>query len=88
MSLLPEHQKLKDLNGANQIVGDFIEWLSDNGMVIAQYEGSRLWPVTKSRDTLIAEHFGIDPKRLDTEKQQVLDDFVAAQQPAQAASAT
>ena len=88
MSLLPEHQKLKDLNGANQIVGDFIEWLGDNGMVIAAYEDNRLWPVTKSRDNLIAEHFGIDTKRLDAEKQQVLDDFVASQQSAQTASAT
>lgn len=79
MSLLPEHQKLKDLNGANQIVGDFIEWLSENGYVIAQYEGNRLWPVTKSRDTLVAEHFGIDQKRLDAEKEQVLDEFRAAQ---------
>ncbi|WP_186214816.1 hypothetical protein [Burkholderia gladioli] len=79
MSLLPEHQKLKDLNGANQIVGDFIEWLSDNGCVIAQYEGNRLWPITKSRDALIAEHFGIDQKRLDAEKEQMLDEFRAAQ---------
>ncbi|HIH2744847.1 TPA: hypothetical protein ACYLN4_000513 [Burkholderia lata] len=79
MSLLSEHQKLTDLNGANQVVGDFIEWLSENGFVIAQYEGNRLWPITKSRDTLIAEHFGIDQTRLDAEKEQMLNEFRAAQ---------
>lgn len=71
----PEHEKLKDLGGANQIVGDFIEWLHENGMWIAQYaaRSDQLIVSTKNRDELIAEHFGIDRKRLENEKQAMLD---------------
>ena len=71
----PEHEKLKDLAGANQIVGDFIEWLYANGMWIAQYaeRSDQLIPSAKNRDELLADHFGIDRKRLEDEKQSMLD---------------
>lgn len=76
MPLLPEHQKLKDLNGRNETVGDFIEWLNDNGLVIAEHDkSSRLWPTMKSRDTLIANFFEIDTKKLEAEKRQILSEF-------------
>lgn len=72
--LLPEHQKLKDLNGANQIVGDFIEWLSEELYSICKVnDGYNYVPINLSRDELIAKHFGIDAEKLEAEKQQILD---------------
>ncbi len=34
MTDYPQHDKLTALAGANQVVGDFIEWLGQNGMAI------------------------------------------------------
>jgi hypothetical protein len=76
MSDYPEHEKLKALNGANQIVGDFIEWLGENGYVIAQYDHlDRLVWNGKRRDALIAEHFEIDEEKLEEEKCAMLESF-------------
>jgi hypothetical protein len=33
----PEHEKLRALDGKNDVVGDFIEWLREHGYVIARY---------------------------------------------------
>lgn len=37
MSDYPEHDKLKALNGANQTIGDFLEWLDERGIWLASY---------------------------------------------------
>jgi hypothetical protein len=79
VSRYPEHEKLKALNGANQIVGDFIGWLSAQGIVLASYgKGSyddELFPTHKSRDDLLAEHFGIDRNVLEQEKRAMLGEM-------------
>jgi hypothetical protein len=70
----PEHEKLKALGGANQTVGDFIEWLGQKGWEIARMnEHDELVPIFKRRDTLIAEFFEIDPNKLKAEKRAMLD---------------
>lgn len=74
MSPYPEHDKLSALNGANNIVGDFIEWLSEEGFILAKSEDKYdLFPASETRDQLIAKYFGIDPKRLEAEKVAMLD---------------
>lgn len=70
----PEHEKLKSLNGVNQTVGDFIEWLGERDLIIAEYgNGTELMPASKSRDSLLAEFFEIDRQKLEREKRQMLD---------------
>jgi hypothetical protein len=77
MNLYPEHAKLEALNGANQTVGEFLDWLGESGMFIAEYgNGSQLMPVAMSREQLIAKHFDINQTRLDKEKREMLADFV------------
>ena len=74
--MYPEHEKLKALNGANQTVGDFIEWLGEQGLVIAKWSddgGDYMWPAGKSRDELIAEFFDIDRDKLEEEKREMLN---------------
>ncbi len=81
----PEHAKLKALGGANQTIGDFIEWLGEQGFTIAHHAllesgepSVHLSWCGKSRDRLIAEFFEIDQAKLDAEKDQILEDFRAA----------
>ena len=69
MTEYPEHEKLKALAGANQVVGNFIEWLGENGYVIARYDPhDRLYPAYERLDKLIADHFEINEQRLEEEK--------------------
>lgn len=78
----PEHEKLKALGGENQIVGYFIDWLGENGFVIAEYDEitSRLYPARLARDRLLAKHFEIDLDKLNDEKDAMLEAFRAASQ--------
>lgn len=71
----PEHEKLKALGGANQTVGDFIEWLGEQGWEIARPHErmDMLIPIMKSRDDLLAEFFEIDRNKLEAEKRAMLD---------------
>lgn len=78
----PQHDALKALNGANQTVGDFIEWLGRNSMAIcarhkptSDNEWQEYWPTYTTRDALIAEFFEIDERELSREKDRMLEDF-------------
>lgn len=79
----PEHEKLKALGGANQTVGDFIEWLGENGYEIAQRDkyGGLYW-CGKSRDQLISAFFEIDRDKLEAEKRAMLAEIRGEQVPA------
>lgn len=71
----PEHEKLLALEGDNRVVGDFIEWLAENDFVICRYADDDDWPVftQKPIHSWLAEYFDIDEKKLDEEKQQMLE---------------
>lgn len=74
MATYPEHEKIKALGGANQIVGDFIEWLGEAGYEICKRDHlDRLYAANERRDALIAKHFEIDEDRLESEKRAMLD---------------
>jgi hypothetical protein len=74
MADYPEHEKLKALGGDNQVVGDFIEWLGENGYEIARWNDSGTYclPCNEGRDALLAKHFEIDLNKLDDEKRAML----------------
>lgn len=76
MSDYPEHAKLKALEGANQIVGNFIEWLGENGYVIGKYDDiGDLWPAHRSIEWFLAKHFEIDLDKLEEEKVAMLEEI-------------
>lgn len=76
MSDYPEHAKLKALEGANQIVGNFIEWLGEAGYVISKEDRyGDLQPAYRRIDQLIAEHFEIDLDKLEEEKVAMLEEI-------------
>ena len=78
----PQHDKLKALNGANQTIGDFIEWLGHHNMAVCKRhkptsdnEWQEYWPTFTRRDSLIAQFFEIDERELSREKDRMLDEF-------------
>lgn len=71
----PEHTKLLALNGANQIAGDFVDWLRDEkGFEFTTFDeesGDPRVDYTPTR-ALLAEFFEIDEQKIEAEKQQML----------------
>jgi len=71
-----EHEKLKQVQPKSQVIGDFLVWCGTKGMILAEYDDKdywdRMWPVRKSKETLLAEYFDIDLKKLENEKQAIL----------------
>lgn len=81
MSNYPEHEKLKALEGANQIVGNFIEWLGEAGYIIAKEDRyGDLYPAYLRVEQLLAEHFEIDLNTLEREKEAMLEEIRGANQ--------
>lgn len=80
MSDYPEHDKLKALNGDNEKIGVFLEWLRSKGYTICAMNEAEDWvpaywiePEMKGIQGVIASYFGIDRDKLEDEKSQMLD---------------
>lgn len=73
----PEHTKLRAVKDRSQCVGEFIEWLDEQGIFLAEYWGGRdrtLYRAHESRDSLLARFFEIDRDRLEEEKRAMLEE--------------
>lgn len=77
----PEHDKLEALNGTNNTIGDFLEWLKrkyvicvwgDEYSECGDYDGSTLYPVYQSTERMIAEYYRINLDAFEQEKDAVL----------------
>lgn len=80
----PEHEKLKALGGKNDVVGRFIEWLRESGYEICALskDGRDFEPLHRSTEQLLADHFDIDVKKLNAEKDAMLASLRKATQKA------
>lgn len=84
----PEHEKLRAIQEQSQTIGHFLEWLAVEKDVMLckadpEYTGDRspFWPIRKSREKLLADYFGIDLKKIEQEKQAMLDKLRAQPPP-------
>lgn len=81
----PEHVRLAAVNDKSQVIGEFLDWMSDQGIVRAErFKGSKegesyegefddvLLPSNRNVIELLAEFFEIDRDALETEKRQML----------------
>lgn len=95
MTDYPEHEKLQAVREKSQAIGEFIEWLQGTKhYVIAQWQqvdpdtepgelsgaDEGLFSASFSIETLLAEYFEIDLKKLEQEKQKMLEDMRKANQ--------
>lgn len=72
--LYPQHYRLEDLEGENDAVGAFIQWLDSEGYIIAQCnEDDRLVPAMRTVQQWLADYYDIDLKELDKEKRQMVE---------------
>lgn len=73
----PEHDKLKEAKGPRgddtQLVGEFLEWLGDQGIRLAKYGADDyLYEINNKRD-LLNQFFEIDADALSLEKDALLE---------------
>ena len=83
MTDYPEHEKLSALNGKNQTIGEFLEWLNDNGYTICEWQNSGdedrgYYPVGRSLTSWLSQYFQIDPVKIEQEKRVMLGELRAA----------
>lgn len=74
-----ELDKMHAITRQSQPIGEFLDWLSYKGIVLAKYkEGWNFpWPVHTSIEELLAEHFEIDLNKVEQERRALLDYFRA-----------
>lgn len=77
----PQLDKMKAVHNKSQAIGEFITWLESKGMQIAQEsEGERgLFSINDSIEKLLAKYFKIDLKKVEQEREAVLE-YVRANQ--------
>lgn len=72
----PEHEKLSNIQQQSQFLGEFMEYIQSKNIVLAQYgEFDRLYPINKSINIFLAEMFNIDLKKIDEEKNQMIEEL-------------
>lgn len=74
----PEHAKLAAISDESQVVGEFVDWMTTRGVVLAQYVKDdmgheRLSPNWIPLMNLLAEFFDIDQNKIEREKRAMLE---------------
>ncbi len=69
----PELNKMLAVKNESQEIGNFLEWLGDNGVILAEYRGEELNSYSYTIEKLLAKYFGIDLVKADDEKRAILE---------------
>lgn len=92
----PECERMRKVMPQSQRLGEFLDWLNEQGIHLATYErweGYRdemLTPYSSSYEQLLARYFEIDLAKVETEKrallewQRAMNEWTAKQQEARA----
>lgn len=78
-----EHEKLNQLDGENQVIGAFLEWLNNIGYHLCENldypteedPESGMVHIRENTEQLLAKYFSIDLDKLEQEKRQMLDEI-------------
>lgn len=71
----PEHDKLTAVAAETQAAGEFIDWLTEQGYVLAKHNGTGdyLYEAPRSLTALLADWKEIDQDKLEAEKRRMLE---------------
>jgi len=76
----PEIAKMKAVKDESQVIGNFIEAMSEQGLCLCKLEklGHReddYWPDRRSIEQLLADYFNIDLGKAENERRAILKEF-------------
>jgi hypothetical protein len=80
MKTYPECEKLLAVKDKSQLVGEFLEWASGKNMVLCarpKGDDEEYYPVMQSWEKLLADFFGIDLNKVESERRAMLADLQA-----------
>lgn len=75
----PECEKLAKVSEESNKIGAFLDWLKDKGIHLATWEydedldDERLFPHREPIQNILAEYYGIDLDKVETERRALLD---------------
>lgn len=72
MSKYPEHQKIEEVNDHYTAIDTFLE---EAGYALGAWEGERFYPTPKSHHEILNTYFGIDAKKIEAERQQMIEEM-------------
>ena len=76
MKSYPEHEKLKAVKDQTQMIGEFLTWLQTDRAISLTSHILNQYGVTEKQyhnvESLLAEYFEIDLKKLELEKREML----------------
>lgn len=80
----PELDKIVEAAEDSQKIGEFLEWLSEQEIILAEWTGSdcewcgeSLMCMVQTREQLLANYCGIDLVKAEKERQALLDEVKA-----------
>lgn len=72
----PECEKMRAVHEKSQAIGEFLDWLSERGIILASYyEEAGLSPYRVNIVELLAEYFDIDLDKAEQEKRTILEEL-------------
>lgn len=80
MNKYPEHDKLQNISEQSQFIGEFLDWLRSTNrcigvMAFDSFGDPVIRDDTTSVQNLLAEFYQIDLRKIEAEKQQMLDEI-------------
>lgn len=77
----PQLARMQAVQAESQTIGQFLDWLSENGMAICKPQdglrGERYFPIAESTEQLLARHFEVDLNAVERERRALLADLAA-----------
>lgn len=79
MKNYPEHERMSTIVDKSQAIGEFLEWLNETkGYRICKNLAGELWPIRTDTEHLLAEYYGINLRKLESEKREMIHDIIEA----------
>lgn len=73
----PELNKILTVKDNSQTIGEFLEWLSEQGIILVEYidngRSGEFFETGISRERLLAKYYDIDLAKCETERSALLD---------------
>lgn len=80
MSEYPECEKMKLVSSESQSIGAFLDWCGEQGFELRDWDNEyqdQPGPLHKSIEQLLAKYFEIDLVKVESERQQMLNEFTS-----------
>lgn len=72
----PECTKVRATRDEKLTIEEFLDWAAKGGVELCTAMpggGGRFYPMVQTRETLLMKYFEIDPKKLEAERREILD---------------